>query len=128
MRKDECLKMICEVFGMGCKGEDPISESIEALMRFAGIYVCPVRRGKQWMWRDVEVTLSQDEICCECGEVMNKGSKSFFVHNNDRYGHRCNFCHKISLEHCSPLGHLRETVKRKHGLDYVTGEFVEKGE
>ena len=89
-------------------------------------YSCPIRRESQWVWRDVHVQ-SQGCSCVECGEAIPRGDSCISVtcHYKNKVveGYRCTFCHKVSLDYCSQLGHLRETVRNKTGMDYVSGEF-----
>jgi len=89
-------------------------------------YSCPIRRKRQWVWRDV-TTVSDGCSCVECGEEIAVGASCISVtchhEGNVLKGVRCNFCHKVSLDYCSQLGHLRETVRNKTGMDYVSGEM-----
>jgi len=91
-------------------------------------YNCPIRRGRQWRWRDVRTTAPKGTTCVECGELLPPGGAAIAVTCHDaggtQQGYRCEMCHRISLDHCSPLGHLRQKVLDKTGMDYVTGEFI----
>jgi predicted RNA-binding Zn-ribbon protein involved in translation (DUF1610 family) len=88
-------------------------------------YNCPIRRDQQWTWNDRHED-SDGCTCIECGEKIAAGERCVKVscHNKGilEEGTRCNFCHKISLDYCSPLGQLRETFRNKTGMDYLTGE------
>jgi hypothetical protein len=89
-------------------------------------YSCPTRRKSQWVWKDTPI-VSTGCVCVECNEEIASGVSCISVtcHYEGKVmqGTRCNFCHKVSLDYCSQLGHLRETVRNKTGMDYVSGEF-----
>jgi hypothetical protein len=93
-------------------------------------YNCPVRRGHQWRWRDVRTTAPEGTRCVECGEMLPPGGAAIAVTCHDgggtQEGWRCEYCHRVSLDHCAPLGHLREKVAAKTGMDYVTGDFIDE--
>lgn len=124
---ENALKFIAESFNSANAEEVDrhLAETVVAvIMNATGMYICPVRRKKQWMWVDKEV-IGKSKICCECGERIGIKCKCVYVNCGGEHGYRCGYCHKISLEYCAPLGHLRETVRKKQGYDYVTGKSVE---
>ena len=92
-------------------------------------YNCPIRRDKQWIWKDIHM-VSSGCRCVECGEQIPTGSKCILVscthEGKEMNGIRCEYCHKISLDYCSSLGNLKETVMKKTGMNYITGEFIDE--
>jgi predicted RNA-binding Zn-ribbon protein involved in translation (DUF1610 family) len=93
-------------------------------------YNCPIRRGRQWRWRDVRTTAPEGTRCVECGELLPPGGAAISVTCHEsgetQTGYRCEMCHKISQDYCAPLGHLRQKVIDRTGMDYVTGDFVDE--
>jgi hypothetical protein len=78
-------------------------------------------------------TARKDHICCECSEKIEKGKK--YEHSRGLWEggwetyKTCEVCVRIRNDvYCGRFiyGELREEIWEAYGIDYVTGEILEK--